>query len=203
VTLRIIGCGNCDRGDDAAGVLVACRLHALGVETPDLEIIEQGGDSFSLMDCWIGCERVILVDATAPSGTPGQIRIWNANADWLPEDIFPCSTHAFGVREAVELARVVTRLPQTLLVYGIEGKQFSFGAPLCPEVGRAVETVAQQILELARTLTSPAPSCAEPSLKSPSAAPCEHEAGSDAGDISEWHAGPCADSIPDDGQPGS
>ena len=166
MTLRIIGCGNCDRGDDAAGVLVARRLHALcvetlavetrgveisGVEIPRLEVIEQSGESFSLMDCWIGCERVILVDATAPSGTPGRIRIWNVNADWLPEDIFPCSTHAFGVREAVELARVVTRLPQTLLVYGIEGKQFSFGAPLCPEVGRAVETVAQQILELART----------------------------------------------------
>jgi len=175
VTLRIIGCGNFDRGDDAAGVLVARRLHALGVENfgvethgvemPDLEIIEQSGESFSLMDCWIGCERVILVDTTAPSGTPGQIRVWNVNADRLPEDIFSCSTHAFGVREAVELARVMTRLPQTLLVYGIEGKQFSFGAPLSPQVERAVETVAQQLLELARTMTGPAPSCAEPCLK--------------------------------------
>jgi len=206
VTLRIIGCGNCDRGDDAAGVLVARRLHALcvetrGVEIPHLEIIEQSGDSFSLMDCWIGCERVILVDATAPSGTPGRILIWNVNADWLPEDIFPCSTHAFGVREAVELARVVTRLPQTLLVYGIEGKQFSFGAPLCQEVGRAVETVAHQILKLARTMTSPAPSCAEPSLKSPSAAPCEHAPGSDTGDVSEWHAGRCVDSSGMTGHP--
>ena len=166
MTLRIIGCGNIDRGDDAAGVLVARRLHALGVETlgveapgfeiPGLEIIEQSGESFSLMDNWMGSERVILVDATAPSGTPGQIRAWNAHVDRLPEDVFSCSTHAFGVREAVELARVMTRLPQTLLVYGIEGKQFSFGAPLSPEVERAVESVAQQLLELARTMTGPA-----------------------------------------------
>ena len=164
--MRIIGCGNIDRGDDAAGVLVARRLHALGVETlgveapgfeiPGLEIIEQSGESFSLMDSWTGSERVILVDATAPSGTPGQIRAWNAHVDRLPEDVFPCSTHAFGVREAVELARVMNRLPQTLLIYGIEGKQFSFGAPLSPEVERAVESVAQQLLELARTMTGPA-----------------------------------------------
>jgi hydrogenase maturation protease len=187
VTLRIIGCGNCDRGDDAAGVLVARRLHALaagtlGVEIPGLEIpgleisgleiIEQSGESFSLMDTWNGCERVILVDATAPSGAPGQVQVWNAHADRLPEDIFPCSTHAFGVREAVELARVMNRLPQTLLVYGIEGKQFSFDAPLSPEVESAVETVARQLLELARAVTGPAQSYAEPRLKSLSTVPC-------------------------------
>ena len=145
MALRIIGCGNVDRGDDAAGVLVAGRLRALGVET-----IEQSGESFSLMDSWMGWDNVILVDATAPSGKPGRISVWNAHTDRLPEDVFPCSTHAFGVREAVELARAMNRLPKILLIYGIEGNQFSLGAPLSPEVERAVESVAQQLHELAR-----------------------------------------------------
>jgi hydrogenase maturation protease len=144
--IRIIGCGNIDRGDDAAGVLVARRLHALGVETPGVEITEHSGESFSLMDCWTGVECVILVDATAPSGKPGQVRVWDAHTDRMLEALFPCSTHAFGVREAVELARTMNRLPPTLMVYGIEGEQFSMGAPLSPEVGRAVESVAQQLL---------------------------------------------------------
>ncbi|MFZ0951738.1 MAG: hydrogenase maturation protease [Candidatus Sulfotelmatobacter sp.] len=149
--LRIIGCGNFDRGDDAAGLLVARRLRALGVETlgveiPGLEIAEQSGESFSLMDCWTGFEQVIAVDATAPHGTPGQVRIWNAHADRLPEDVFPCSTHAFGLREAVELGRVMNRLPQTLLIYGIEGKRFFLGAPLSPEVERAVVSVAERLM---------------------------------------------------------
>ena len=163
--LGIIGCGNFDRGDDAAGLLVVRRLRALGVETsgaetfgaeiPGVEVIEQTGESFSLIDCWTGFEQVILVDATAPSGTPGQVRVWNAHTDGLTEGVFPCSTHAFGVREAIEVARAMNRLPQTLLVYGIEGEQFSFGAPLSPEVERAVEFVAQQLRELARTITGP------------------------------------------------
>jgi hydrogenase maturation protease len=153
LALRIIGCGNFDRGDDAAGLLVVRRLRAFGVETFGVEVIGQSGESFSLMDSWLGCEQVILVDATAPSGAPGQIRVWNAHADKLPEDVFPCSTHAFGVREAVELARAMNRLPQTLRIYGIEGKQFSFGEPLSQEVERSVECVAQQLLELVRTMT--------------------------------------------------
>jgi len=156
VSLRIIGCGNIDRGDDAAGLLVARRLHApaaasiavaiAGVEIPGLVIMEQSGESISLMDCWTVNDDVVLVDATAPRGTPGQVQRWNARADQLPEDIFPCSTHAFGVREAVELARAMSGLPQTLLIYGIEGKQFFHGAPTSPEVERAVESVANELM---------------------------------------------------------
>ncbi|MFZ0136714.1 MAG: hydrogenase maturation protease [Candidatus Sulfotelmatobacter sp.] len=149
--IRIIGCGNFDRGDDAAGLLVARRLRAfvvehLGVEIPGLEITEQSGESFSLMDCWTGFEQVVLVDATAPHGTPGQVRVWNAHTDRLSEDVFPCSTHAFGLREAVELGQVMKRLPQTLLIYGIEGKRFFLGAPRSPEVERAVVSVAERLM---------------------------------------------------------
>ncbi len=97
------------------------------------------------MDCWLGCEQVILVDATAPRGTPGQVQVWDAHADRLSEDVFPCSTHAFGVRQAVELARAMNRLPQILLIYGIEGKQFFWGAPPSPEVERAVVSVAERL----------------------------------------------------------
>jgi len=148
VVVRIIGCGNVDRGDDAAGVLVVRRLRAL--ETAGVEVGERSGESFSLMESWIGWYHVILVDATAPHGMPGRILVWNALADRLPEDIFSCSTHGFGVREAVELARAMNRLPQSLLIYGIEGKQFDLGAPLSPEVEGAVESVAQQLRQQVR-----------------------------------------------------
>jgi hydrogenase maturation protease len=145
--LRIIGCGTLARGDDAAGLLVARRLRALGVEAA-----EQSGESTSLMDCWTGFKQVILVDATAPVGRPGRTSVWNAHAGKLPKDFLACSTHAFGVREAVELARAMDRLPKSLSIYGIEGKQFSIGSPVSPEVERAVGFVAQQLLKLIHTL---------------------------------------------------
>lgn len=140
MTCRIIGCGNLNRGDDAAGILVARRLRELGVPTE-----EENGDPFAMMDRWIGADRVILVDAVLADAQPGTIQIWNANRAPLPKDPFCCSTHAFGVREAVELARILGRLPPSLLIYGIVGRQFQRGTSASLEVQQAVEHAAQQI----------------------------------------------------------
>ncbi|MGO9647127.1 MAG: hydrogenase maturation protease [Terriglobales bacterium] len=140
---RIIGCGNPDRGDDAAGVLVARRLRTLGIEAE-----EQSGESFSLMDAWQGCETVIVVDALCSDHAPGEVKTWDACANPLPKTALQCSTHAFGLYEAVELARTLDRLPDKLLIYGIEGKEFAPGTRPSIEVERAVELVAQQIAEL-------------------------------------------------------
>lgn len=145
---RIIGCGNLDRGDDAAGVLVARRLRALGIEAE-----EQSGESFSLMECWQGFETVVVVDAICSDHAPGEVRIWDASSHPLPRAALQCSTHAFGLYEAVELARALHRLPAKLLIYGIEGKQFARGARRSAEVEKAVELVAQQIAALLQAAT--------------------------------------------------
>jgi hydrogenase maturation protease len=148
VQARIIGCGNLDRGDDAAGVLVARRLRALGIDAE-----EQSGESFSLMDSWQGFETVVVVDAICSDRAPGEVRIWDACASPLPKAALQCSTHAFGLYEAVELARTLDRLPDELLIYGIEGKQFAPGAKPSAEVKKAVELVAQQIAGFVRATT--------------------------------------------------
>ena len=152
MVLRIIGCGNADRGDDAAGLLVVRRLRALG-----LEAIEQTGEGVALMESWSGFADVVLVDATAPAGSPGRIRIWNAHAETLPKDALPCSTHGFGVREAVELARAMNCLPRSLWIYGIEASQFAFSAPCSVEVERAVSSVAETLRKLVRKSLQPPP----------------------------------------------
>jgi hydrogenase maturation protease len=144
----VVGCGNLDRGDDAVGVLVVRRLRSLGIEAQ-----EQSGESFSLMDSWQGFETVIVVDATCSDKAPGEINIWDACARPLPRTALQCSTHAFGLYEAVELARTLDCLPGKLLIYGIEGKQFASGSQPCLEVKKAVEIAAQQIAELVRTAT--------------------------------------------------
>lgn len=145
MSLCIIGCGNLDRGDDAAGLLVARRLRNLGFERTGAEIVEQTGDILGLIDTWPRYEQVVIVDASAPNDVPGKIRVWNPSIEPLPKDSFHCSSHALGVREAVELARTMNCLPQRLSIVCIEGKQFTLGAPLSPEVERAVELVCQLI----------------------------------------------------------
>ena len=137
----VVGCGNPDRGDDAAGILVARRLRELGVEA-----VENHGDLLALPDSWEGAEQAIIVDTVVTGGPPGRVSSWDARKAPLEKNCFRCSTHAFGVAEAVELARLLDRLPPSLWIYGIEGSRFEPGAPVSPEVAEAVEKVAQEIL---------------------------------------------------------
>ena len=139
----VIGCGNADRGDDAAGLLVVRRVRELGVEAH-----EQSGEATALLDVFESApagQRVIVVDAMVTGSPPGSVIFWDAGAARLSREAFRCSTHTLGVAEAVELARALGKLPPQLGIYGIEGAGFEAGAQPSPEVLRAVEELAQRI----------------------------------------------------------
>ena len=139
---QIIGCGNLNRGDDAAGPLVVRRLRELGIPAA-----EESGEALSLIESWKDSEKVILIDAVVTGAKPGTINFWDAeNAGILPANVAKnTSSHGFGVSQAIELARSLDRLPPKLLIYGIEGSRFEVGTTPSPRVVAAVEKLAQQI----------------------------------------------------------
>jgi hydrogenase maturation protease len=139
----IIGCGNRDRGDDAAGLLVVERLRSLGIAAE-----EHSGEGLALIEAWSGAARVILIDAVVTGAAPGTISVWDARTAPVSRDAFRASTHSFGVAEAVELARALGRLPASLAIYGIDGRNFARGSQPAPEVLAAAEELAQQIARL-------------------------------------------------------
>jgi len=143
----IIGIGNEYRGDDAAGLIVVRRLkERLG---DSFAVLEQSGDGAALVETWRGAETVIIIDAVMSGATPGTIHRFDASAQPLPKNAFRCSTHAFGVAEAIELSRALSELPQSLIVYGIEGKNFAAGVGLSSEVEKAVDEVVRRALTVA------------------------------------------------------
>jgi len=145
----IIGIGNEYRGDDAVGLIVARRLKERLADSA--KVLEQSGDGAALMDAWRSAETVIVIDALASGAAPGAIHRFESNTRPIPKNAFRCSTHAFGVAEAIELSRALTRLPPTLVVYGIEGKNFATGVGLSPEVERAACEAVRQVLAEAQT----------------------------------------------------
>ena len=132
----VIGIGNPDRGDDAAGVLVARRVHG--------GRIVEWSDCSVLMDLWDTADDVIVVDAMSSGLDAGAVRRFDATSERLPARTFP-SSHSFGIAETIELARTLGRLPRQLTVYGIEVSDLEVGARPCPEVLSAVEQVAAAI----------------------------------------------------------
>jgi hydrogenase maturation protease len=139
----VVGVGNPWRGDDAAGLAVARRLREL--EPPGLEVREHEGEATGLVDAWADAHAVVVVDAASSGAPPGTVWRFDAAAAPLPAGAVRSSTHAFGVPDAIELARSLGRLPGRVEVVAIEGADFSAGATLTPDVARAVEEVAEAL----------------------------------------------------------
>jgi hydrogenase maturation protease len=136
---RIIGCGALNRGDDAAGLLVVRRLRELGIGA-----YEHSGDGVSLIEHWQGLDAIILIDAVVTGARPGAVTVWDGWKSPIRASR-RSSTHAFGVAEAVKLARVLGRMPMRLLICGIEGCKFDLGCRPSPEVVKGAEQLAQRL----------------------------------------------------------
>lgn len=139
----VVGVGNDLRGDDAAGWEVVRRLPA----APGLVLHEHAGDAPGLVSLWGPQDDVVIVDAVVSGEPPGTVVEVDALAGGLPAAVSWATTHGAGVAEGVGLARALGLLPKSLVVLGISAKQFDLGAPMTPEVERAVDEVVRRLRE--------------------------------------------------------
>ncbi len=139
----VIGIGNPDRGDDAAGLEVARLLRQ---RLPGgVEVSQHAGDAAALLERLDGVAAAVLVDACVSGAPAGTVLRIDAAAAALPRWGGSASTHGLGLGEAIELARALGRLPMRCIVYAIEGQSFALGAPLSPPISKAVVEVARRV----------------------------------------------------------
>ncbi len=142
--ILVIGIGNALRGDDAAGLLTVRRLQ---IAAESVQVIEHSGEGADLMTLWEDrhADLVICVDAVTSGESPGTIYRLNPRLEPIPAAFFSYSTHAFGLAEALELARILDRLPPQIIIYGIEGACFCPGASLSDPVRVAIDAVLERV----------------------------------------------------------
>jgi hydrogenase maturation protease len=131
----VIGVGNAACGDDAAGLLAARRLGGVELE----------GDPSALLDLFDGVDEAVVIDAVRSGAAPGTVHRLDVGA--APVTAMPrgASTHLLGLAEALELARVLGRLPRRATVYGIEGTRFAVGDTVSPAVTAAIDRVVAEL----------------------------------------------------------
>jgi hydrogenase maturation protease len=142
--ILVIGIGNPDRGDDAAGLAVAKHIRAATL-SGEVTVRELVGDQLALIDEWTGATHVFVVDAVSSGGTPGTVYRFDAE-DALTERFQHRGTHMFSLADVIELARALDRLPRHLAGFGIEGADFAIGAGLSPQAAAAVDEVTSLLL---------------------------------------------------------
>ncbi|MDJ0631002.1 MAG: hydrogenase maturation protease [Rhodobacter sp.] len=136
-----IGIGNPFRRDDGVGPWLAARLAEHGLSTMAHE-----GDGTRLIDLFQTHPEIVILDASRSGARPGTLAEFDAIADAVPAEFFHYSTHRFGVAEAVETARVLGLLPRSLLLFAIEGMDFSHGEGLSPAVTEAAKTLLHRLV---------------------------------------------------------
>jgi hydrogenase maturation protease len=139
----VIGLGNRLRGDDAAGLEVARLVKR---RAPNLRVVEHEREPSDLIDLWEGARLAIVIDALE-SEEPGGIRRFELTGSQVPVRRSPgASTHALGLGEVIELARVLGRLPKRLVVFGLEAGRFATGARLSPRLRPTVDEAVDLVL---------------------------------------------------------
>ena len=143
--ILIVGIGNIFRGDDAVGLAAARLFREMAL--PGVQVLEVDGDMTALTDDWQGAQKVVVIDAVTSKADAGTIYRFSAHAEPLPQKMFAtcCSCHAFGVAQQIEIARSLNQLPPCLIVFGIEGKDFTLGSKLSPEVQQALPRLVEQV----------------------------------------------------------
>ena len=141
--ILLIGIGNEYRCDDSLGLHAVRALKKLNLR--DTFIVESDGDGAELIELFNPVKLAIVIDAVSCGGDPGKIYQFNVHEQPLPAQFSFQSTHAFGLVEAIELARILEQLPPRFIVFAIEGENFSTGMGLSSSVKQSVQKVTEMV----------------------------------------------------------
>ncbi|MFB8771566.1 hydrogenase maturation protease [Streptomyces broussonetiae] len=144
----VIGVGNEFRHDDGVGWAVTARLaeRAAARPLPPGTVLENcDGDPARLLGLWEDAALAVVVDAAhARPPHPGRVHRLTLDGTGTARTT-TTSSHGLGLGDAVELSRVLDRLPGRLVVYAVEGADRSQGRGLSAAVAARVEEVADSV----------------------------------------------------------
>lgn len=149
--LLVLGLGNVLLGDDGAGV-TAVDYVARHFVVPDGVSLHDGGTlGLSLLPLLTSSDRVILVDAVAADAPAGSL-VRLSGEDVAHASLHRLSPHQVGVADLLDSARLVGRLPETLVLVGVVPESMELEVELSPAVAASIPELAGLVLEEAARL---------------------------------------------------
>jgi hydrogenase maturation protease len=151
IPLLVLGLGNVLLGDDGAGV-TAVDYIARHYDVPDGVSLHDGGTlGLSLLPLVTSAERVILVDAVAADAPAGSL-VQLVGEQVAHASLHRLSPHQVGVADLLDGARLVDRLPETLLLIGVVPESIELEVGLSPPVAASIVDLAHLVVAQAARL---------------------------------------------------
>jgi hydrogenase maturation protease len=139
----VIGVGNRWRRDDAAGFEVIDGLRERVDD--DVALAESDGEPTRLLDYFALAAQVIMVDAVVTGAEAGTIH--RLTDEELPNQMgIGQSSHLVQLVETIELGKLLGKLPNGLVLIGIEATNFDNGEGMTDPVAAGVATAVEAVL---------------------------------------------------------
>ena len=140
----IIGVGNRWRRDDIAGIAVLDELrNRVGNE---VDLVESDGEPTRLLDAFERAPRVMMIDAVVTGAEPGTVHRFTDTQ--LPDQMgIGQSSHLVQLVETIQLGKLLGKLPNGLVLVGIEATDFDNGEGMTKAVAAGVQAAGEMVLE--------------------------------------------------------
>jgi hydrogenase maturation protease len=147
-TALVVCIGNTLVADDAVGYAVFTRLAANPLPSGvRLEYCGVGG--VALLELLHGSEELmIVVDAVQCGADAGTVHVFHWDRLPVSDDGNAISSHGIGLKSAITIGQALypERMPERILLVGIEGRCFGFlGGTMTPEVAAAIQPAVETV----------------------------------------------------------
>lgn len=152
----VLGIGNLLLSDEGVGIHVVRALESKR-RPADVDLLDGGTGGFRLISCFQDYENIVIVDAMVGRQPPGTSTVTRPRfANDFPRVL---SAHDLGLRDLIESAALLGKLPVMFLVAISVAAQQPLGTELSPPVRAAVDGAVaqvQRLVESIRTATASA-----------------------------------------------
>jgi hydrogenase maturation protease len=149
LNILVLGIGNLLLQDEGAGVRAVEEFGRRYVTPAGVELLDGGTSGIELLQYIQGKDCLILLDVVKSGNPPGTlIRLEGESVPAMFQK--KISPHQLGLSDLLATAQLIDRMPERVVLFGIEPKSIETGLEMSEEVGGAIGRLADMVaLELA------------------------------------------------------
>ncbi|NQS71258.1 MAG: HyaD/HybD family hydrogenase maturation endopeptidase [Desulfobulbaceae bacterium] len=141
----VLGIGNLLLGDEGVGCRCVEELERRYVLPPAVTCVDGGTAGFELLPLIEDAQTLIIIDALKDGRPPGTLVLVEDEA--VPRLMLTrTSPHQIGICEVLATAQLTGKVPQRLLLFGIEPKSLEVTMGLSPEISQALEKTLDAVV---------------------------------------------------------
>lgn len=140
----VLGIGNLLLSDEGVGCRCVEELERRYILPPEVACVDGGTAGFELLPLIEDAQTLILIDALKDGRQPGTVILVEDEA--VPRLMMTrTSPHQIGICEVLATAELTDKVPQRLLLFGIEPKRLDVAVGLSPEVSLGMEKALSEV----------------------------------------------------------